>query len=89
MKPSRRRREERVDDAAKDPAPNGIEVTINGERREVPGGLTVHGLLEWLELTPALVVVEHNREILDRDRYGETPLDEGDQLELVHFVGGG
>lgn len=66
-----------------------IQVRLNGEEREVPGGLTVRQLLEHLELNPELVVVERNREIVDRDRYGEVPVEEGDRLELVHFVGGG
>jgi thiamine biosynthesis protein ThiS len=55
----------------------------------VPAGLTVHGLLESLELEPRLVVVERNREILSRTRYHEVQVREGDTLELVHFVGGG
>jgi sulfur carrier protein len=66
-----------------------IEVRLNGESRGVPPGMTVTGLLEWLGLNPALVVVELNREILDRDRYGVIDVAEGDHLELVHFVGGG
>jgi sulfur carrier protein len=66
-----------------------IRVTVNGDEREVAAGLTVAGLLESLGLHPGLVVVERNREILDRDRYGDVALTEGDVLELVHFVGGG
>ena len=66
-----------------------IEVRINGDDREIPPGLSVSGLLEWLDLNPALVVVELNREILDRGRYGEAYIVEEDLLELVHFVGGG
>ena len=66
-----------------------IEVRINGKDREIPSGLSVSSLLEWLDLRPALVVVELNREILDRNRYEETHLEEKDVLELVHFVGGG
>ncbi len=66
-----------------------IQVTVNGEAREVPAGHTVTGLLEGLGLQPGLVVVERNREILDRDTYAETELRDGDVLELVHFVGGG
>ena len=66
-----------------------IEVTVNGDVREVDAGLTVTQLLERLGLQPRLVVVEHNREILDRVRYHVTPVQAGDNLELVHFVGGG
>lgn len=66
-----------------------IDVELNGTRRSVPDGMTVVGLLEFLELRPELVVVERNREILTRDRYAEVPVRDGDVLELVHFVGGG
>jgi sulfur carrier protein len=69
--------------------PSTMTVQVNGKGREVPRGITVLGLLESLELNPSLVVVEHNREILDRGSYGETPVEEKDVLELVHFVGGG
>lgn len=66
-----------------------IRVRLNGTDREVAPDLTVRGLLESLDLHPELVVVELNREILDRKRYGDVPVREGDTLELVHFVGGG
>ena len=66
-----------------------IEVTVNGEARTVEAGQTVTEFLESLDLHPGLVVVERNREILDRDHYGEVEVEEGDVLELVHFVGGG
>lgn len=66
-----------------------IEITLNGESRRVAGGRTVAALLDDLGLHPRLVVVEHNREILDRARYDETEVRDGDTLELVHFVGGG
>lgn len=66
-----------------------MSVTINGDVREVPAGLTVAGLIEHLGLHPRLIVVEHNREILDRQKYDQTSVTEGDVFELVHFVGGG
>jgi len=66
-----------------------IEVTVNGDVRQVEAGLSVTQLLEQLGLKPRLVVVEHNREILDRANYGATAVRAGDNLELVHFVGGG
>lgn len=64
-------------------------VVVNGEERRVPSGLTVRGLLEHLDLEPSLVVVERNREILERDHYDDVEVEGGDRLELVHFVGGG
>lgn len=66
-----------------------IQIHLNGEDREVPEDISVRQLLEHLELNPSLVVVERNREIVDRDRYADVPVEEGDRLELVHFVGGG
>ena len=66
-----------------------IEVVVNGERRELQTGLTVTELLTQLGLHPRLIVVEHNREILDRAAYEKTEVCHGDALELVHFVGGG
>mgnify|MGYP001146248475 CR=1 FL=1 len=66
-----------------------IEVTVNGEARQVDAGHTVTSFLESLDLHPGLVVVERNREILDRDQYDDVRVEAGDVLELVHFVGGG
>jgi len=66
-----------------------IKIEVNGTEREVPDGLSVHSLLEHLELNPALVVVEKNRKILDRNRYEDESVGAGDAFELVHFVGGG
>ena len=66
-----------------------IRVQLNGKEREIPEGLTVTGLLELLELTPGLAVVERNREILAREGYAKIVVELGDTLELVHFVGGG
>lgn len=66
-----------------------IRVVINGDGREIAEGKNVTELLTDLGLHPKLVVVEHNREILDRERYTDTEIRDGDVLELVHFVGGG
>ena len=66
-----------------------IRVTINGDERQIRGGQTVADLLTALDLHPRLVVVEHNREILDRTLYDRIEVHDGDMLELVHFVGGG
>lgn len=66
-----------------------IEVMVNGEARTIDAGHTITSFLESLDLHPEMVVVERNREILDRDRYDQVGVEEGDTLELVHFVGGG
>ena len=69
--------------------PDRIDVTVNGESRTLRAGTTVAELLTALDLHPRMVVVEHNRDILDRGRYAATEIADGDALELVHFVGGG
>ena len=66
-----------------------LAITLNGERREVPGPLTLAGLLAHLELSPETVVVEHNRRIVRRGELAAQPVDAGDVVEIVHFVGGG
>ena len=66
-----------------------IRVHLNGKERDVRGDHTVRSLLESLELHPGMVVVELNREILERDSYRNFQISEGDTIELVRFVGGG
>jgi len=66
-----------------------VEITVNGERREVPDGLTVRALVEHLGLAEGPVAVEVNREVVPRARHGEHPVAPGDVVEIVHFVGGG
>lgn len=66
-----------------------VSVQLNGKETRVENGQTVRALLESLDLHPGMVVVELNREILERDRYEEFTIGEGDTIELVHFVGGG
>lgn len=66
-----------------------ITIRVNGDAREIPAGLSVEGLLAHLSLSPRMVVVEHNGDILRRDGLADAVVQEGDTLELVHFVGGG
>ncbi len=66
-----------------------MQVTVNGERRELPEGMTVAQLLERLQVAPERVVVEVNLTILKRAQHPATTLRDGDQVELVQFVGGG
>ncbi len=66
-----------------------IAVTINGTPREVSAGRTLPELLAALGLDARLVVVEHNRTIVERARMAEVEVRAGDNLEIVHFVGGG
>ena len=66
-----------------------ISITVNGERREVPGGLTVAALLNHISLTPDRVAIERNLDILPRAQWQEMLVQPGDRYEIVHFVGGG
>jgi thiamine biosynthesis protein ThiS len=66
-----------------------ITINVNGEARQVAPGMTLGGLLASLGLHPRLVVVEHNREILDATHLDATEVRDGDNVEVVHFVGGG
>jgi sulfur carrier protein len=66
-----------------------MRVEINGEPREIEPGSTVSTLLASLGLAERPVAVERNRAIVPRAQHAATPLAEGDQLELVQFVGGG
>ena len=67
-----------------------MKLHINGEERtfdlEVP---TLAVLVETLGMKADRVAIELNRDIVPRDRWAETPLHDGDKLEMVHFVGGG
>ncbi len=66
-----------------------LTITVNGETRQLRAPATLLDLLANLELDARQVVVELNREIIRRPRLGDTTLSTGDQVELVHFVGGG
>jgi len=66
-----------------------MEVTVNGEPRQLPDGATVEELLQQLAIQPERVVVEVNLTILKRIQHVETVLQAGDQVEIVQFVGGG
>jgi len=66
-----------------------MELTVNGERRDVAPTMTVAQLLDTLKILPERVVVEVNMTILKRAQHAQTTLQEGDQVEIVQFVGGG
>lgn len=66
-----------------------MNVTINGESRDVPEGLSVAALLSHLGLPSERVAIERNLEILPRAQWETTRVQPGDRYEIVHFVGGG
>ena len=66
-----------------------IALSVNGEPMRVAFGLTVAELVALLELDTRKVAVERNLEIVPRSTYGIVRLEDGDRLEIVHFIGGG
>jgi sulfur carrier protein len=67
-----------------------MKLQINGEERSFdPPIPTLAALVEALAMKPDRVAIELNRDIVPRDRWAETILNDGDKLEVVHFVGGG
>lgn len=66
-----------------------MKLHINGEARDFPDLLSLESLLEHLGMRADRVAVELNREIVSRPQWTETRLQDGDRLEIVHFVGGG
>ena len=65
-----------------------MRIEVNGEARTVEADITVSALLSLLGVDGP-VAVERNREIVPRALHANTTLNEGDRLEVVHFVGGG
>lgn len=64
-------------------------IRLNGKPRDIGESISVADLLVELERHPRLVAVEHNGEILKRERFAETVLADGDRVEVVQFVQGG
>jgi thiazole synthase len=64
-------------------------VRVNGEHRRVPAGTKVAEMVNLLGLDPLRVAVERNLEVIPRSTLGEVAVEEGDDYEIVHFVGGG
>jgi thiamine biosynthesis protein ThiS len=65
-----------------------IDLCINGENRQIKSS-TVAALINELDLANRRVAVELNKQIVSRERYETTALSAGDNIEVVHFVGGG
>ena len=66
-----------------------MTIILNGEPAEFDGPLTVTELLSQLDIDARRVAVEHNVTVVKRDAFADTVLREGDQVEIVNFVGGG
>ena len=66
-----------------------MNITLNGENKEVPDNITVAGLLMHLNIQHQRVAVELNENIVKKDSYTRTSIRHGDLLEIVSFMGGG
>lgn len=66
-----------------------MTITLNGDPHELSGPVTITGLLVQLDIDPRRVAVERNFVVIKRDAYATTTIEEGDQIEVVNFVGGG
>jgi thiamine biosynthesis protein ThiS len=66
-----------------------MNLTLNGQMRDLENGITLSGLLASMQLTEKLVLVELNGHAVERANFPATQLGEGDALEIVRMVGGG
>ena len=66
-----------------------ISIRVNGEHRRVNAGITVADLAHELGLEPTRVAVERNLEIVPRSTLADVTIEDGDEIEIVTFVGGG
>ena len=68
---------------------DSVSVRVNGEHRRVPGGTSVAEMVNLMGLDPLRVAVERNLEVIPKSTLGEVTVEDGDDYEIVHFVGGG
>jgi thiamine biosynthesis protein ThiS len=66
-----------------------LQVRINGETRDLADRSTLSDLIDELSLAPQRIAIEVNQQIVRRDEWPQTVLNDGDRIEIVHFVGGG
>jgi thiamine biosynthesis protein ThiS len=66
-----------------------MTIILNGDPVDVSGPLTLSALLAQLSVDPRRVAVEHNLNVIKRAHYDTTEIHDGDQIEIVNFVGGG
>jgi len=66
-----------------------LGIRVNGEHRRVPGGISIAEMLNEIGVDPAKVAVERNLEIVPRRTLEQVCVEDGDDYEIVHFVGGG
>jgi sulfur carrier protein len=65
-----------------------MKIKVNGDDREISTGTTVRSLVQQFNLVPEKVAIEINRRLVRAEKYDQ-PVNEGDEIEIVTFVGGG
>jgi sulfur carrier protein len=66
-----------------------MKIQLNGDPYELDASISIAALLERLHVNPLLVAVEYNQLVVKRARYADTMIEEGGEVEIVAFVGGG
>lgn len=66
-----------------------MTITLNGDRHEIPGPISVSALLDRLEIDSRRVAVELNLDVVKKAAYDSSVIQDGDEVEIVNFVGGG
>jgi thiamine biosynthesis protein ThiS len=66
-----------------------LKFNLNGEQVTQNAPLTIEALLQLYALDKRKIAVEKNLEIVRRSKFAETIIDEGDNIEIIHFIGGG
>jgi thiamine biosynthesis protein ThiS len=66
-----------------------VTIRVNGEPLEIAGPVSISGLLADLTIDSRMVAVEHNLTVVKRDKYESVVVHDGDEIEIVNFVGGG
>ena len=66
-----------------------MTIRLNGEPYDIVGPVSISALLAELNIDPRIVAVEHNVAVVKRQQYDDTMVGEGDEVEIVRFVGGG
>jgi sulfur carrier protein len=66
-----------------------MEIWVNGKTRQWDRFNTIRDLLKDLHIRPEMVVVERNLKIVPRERISDEPVEDGDSIEIIRFVGGG
>jgi len=66
-----------------------MQIEVNGIKQEMPSNSNVLQLLQHFEIAPEGIAVEINLTVIDREAYDATMLHDGDQIEIIRFIGGG